>query len=138
MCGAQAQTAHKHHFRFSCDAKVDKGRIIKNGAFKEWCYFVYTKLISFSQGTLLPSFYLTAGLLGPQAWGCSQAEEYLPSCLELALAMQQLCRGKRLAGFCGSGLQKGLQKTSRRIYQICYLFRSSTVNLFHTSFFCPV
>ena len=111
LCGPSAPTDSKHHFRFSCDAKVHKGRTVKNGAFKGWCYFVYTKLISTPQGTLPPSSYLTASLLGPQVWGCGQTEESLPSWLELALAMQQLCRGKSLAGFCGAGLRKRLQKT---------------------------
>lgn len=104
-------TDSKHHFSFSCDAKVHKGRTVKNGSVKGWCHFVYTKLISTPKGALPPSSYLAAGWLGPQVWGCGQTEQSLPSCLELAPAIQQLWWGKSLAGFCGAGLQKRLWKT---------------------------
>lgn len=91
--------------------KCTEEELPKNGALNRWCYFVSTKLVSTPQGTLPPSSSLAASLLGPQAWGCGQTEESLPSWLESALAMQQLCRGKPLADFCGAGLQKRLQKT---------------------------
>lgn len=104
LCGPSALTDSKHHFRFSLDKKVRKGRTVRNGAFKGWCYFVYMKLITAPQGTLPPFSYPEAGLLGPQVWGCGQAEETLPSWLELALDVQQLFKGKSLVGFCGAGL----------------------------------
>ena len=116
--------------------KCTEEELPKNGAFNRWCYFVSTKLISTPQGTLPPSSSLAASLLGPQVWGCGHTEESLPSCLELVLAMQQLCRGKTLADFCGAGLQKRLQKTVKgkpTKFALCSLAALSTCFILHSS-----
>lgn len=114
---------------------MHKGRTVRNGAFKGWCYFVYTKHITTPQGTVPPSSYLEAGLLGPWVWGCGQAEETLPSWLELALDMQQLFRGRAWLASVRQHCRQGyrIQSGEPTKFAICSLSALSTCSIFHSS-----
>lgn len=120
LCGPSALTDSKHHFRFSCGAKVHKERTVKNGAFKRWCYFVYTKSISTPQGTLPASSCLAAGLWARRCGAVARRKSPCPAGWSWPQSCSSSAGGRALLASVGQGYRKGYRKQSRGTYQICY------------------
>lgn len=106
LCGPSALTDSKHHFGFSCDAKVHKGRTVKNGAFKGWCYFIYTKRCKYPSRHspfIFPSHSQPAGHTDVWLWpDCIP----LPCCLRVDPGHAAALQEEALLASVGQGYRK--------------------------------
>lgn len=135
LCGPSALTDSKHHFRFSRDAKVHRGRTAKKRSFQQVVLFCFHKTHKY------PSRHSPSILrLQPACWAhrCGavvRLKSPCPAAWSWPWPYSSSAGGRPLLTSVGQGYRKGYRKQSREPtkFAICSLAALSTCFILHSS-----